>query len=64
MDYEYISSRTRTLKKEIEEISNHSRKYFARRPHTEAEILRHRERQERVLEIRAELSAFMKDKVA
>jgi hypothetical protein len=64
MDYQYVSSRTRALKKELEEIGDHNRKYFARRRHTAIDISRHREIQERVIQIRAELSTFMKDRVA
>lgn len=64
MDYLYISSRTKALQKELEVIGDHNRKYFASSRHTALDISRHREFQERVIQIRAELSTFMKTGVA
>ena len=63
MDYEYLSSRVKALQRELAEITEHNRQYFAKKSHSPTAKAQHKELQERVYQIRAELYA-MKERTA
>ena len=63
MNFEVISRRTKALQQELETISEHNRKYFARRTHTPVEKAAHNEIQERVIQIRSELANMLQPRV-
>jgi hypothetical protein len=59
MDYEYLSDRVKALQREIAEIAEHNRQYFAKRNHSPNERAQHEVWIQRVYEIRAELRSLM-----
>lgn len=59
MDHVYLSSRVKTLQRELSEISEHNRQYFTKRRHTPIAKAEHEELWERVYEIHAELYSLM-----
>jgi len=60
MDYADIVSRVEALRRELSEITDHNRQYFAKKNHSKTEIAKHQGLQERVKQIRAELYALKK----
>jgi hypothetical protein len=62
VDYESLSARIAHIRTEIAQIDAENRKYFELKHHPDYEIVSHRLRQERVLELKAELEAMMKRK--
>ena len=64
MDYRLLSRKVARMRAELQQIGNENRLYFSTQTHHEAEIERHQARQERVLEIKAELETLMKRKTA
>jgi len=62
MDYADIKSRTETLRRELAEITEQNRQYFNRKNHSYAERAKHRQLQDRVQRIRAELYALLENK--
>jgi len=59
MDHSYLSERVKALQRELAEIAEHNRQYFAKKRHTPRAMAQHRELRERVYQIRAELYALM-----
>jgi hypothetical protein len=59
MEHAYVSSRVKALQRELAEIAEHNREYFANAKHSPPEIANHRELRERVNQIRAELYALI-----
>ena len=59
MEYEYLSNRVKDLQRELTEIAEHNRRYFAKRSHSANERAQHKVWIDRVYEIRAELRALM-----
>jgi len=59
MDPAYLSSRVNALQRELLEIAEHNRQYFAKRSHSPTATAQHKELRERVYQIRAELYALM-----
>jgi hypothetical protein len=64
MDYESLSAKVIRLRAELEQIGAENRKYLERKNHREYEIMQHRHREDRILEIKAELEALLKRKTA
>jgi hypothetical protein len=62
VDYESLSARIARIRAEIAQIDAENRKYFELQHHRDYEIVSHRLRQERMLELKAELEAMMKRK--
>ena len=62
MDYESLSATLARIRAEIAQIDAENRKYFELKHHRDYEMVSHRLRQERVLELRAELEAMLKRK--
>ena len=52
------------IREELQGIDNENRMYFSKKTHHEEEIERYQARQERVLEIKAELETLLKRKIA
>jgi hypothetical protein len=64
MDYGFISEKIARLRADLNQIRADNRLYFANKHHTEYEMMQHQKRQERLLEIKADLAAMMKRKTA
>jgi hypothetical protein len=64
MDYRSLSERVARLRADLGQIGNENRLYFSTKTHHEDEIKRHQARQDRVLEIKAELETLLKRKIA
>jgi hypothetical protein len=59
MDYADLSDRVKALQRELVAITEHNRKYFAKRNHTATERAQHQELRERLFQIRAELHGLI-----
>ena len=59
MDHAYLLSRVNALQRELLEIAEHNRQYFATKYHSPRDRAKHQELRERVYQIRAELYALM-----
>jgi len=59
MDYADIKNRTERLRQERAEIGVQNRQYFSRKNHSHDERAQHRQLQDDVLRIRAELYALL-----
>ena len=57
MDYGDIKDRIESLRQELAEVAQQNRQYFSRKNHSHVERAQHRQRQDRVRRIRAELYA-------
>jgi hypothetical protein len=64
MDYEYLTNRVKALQRELADIAEHNRQYFATRSHTPTDKARHQELWERVYQIRGELYALVEKTAA
>ena len=64
MDHAYLSERVKALQRELSQIANHNRKYFAKRGHSSTAKAQHKELRERLYQIRAELYALLKRSAA
>jgi hypothetical protein len=64
VDYKFISDTVSRLRAELDHIGTENRLYFARKKHSEPETLKHRERKDRVIEIKLELESLMTRKAA
>jgi hypothetical protein len=64
MDYGSLSQKIARLRADLNQIGTENQIYFAKEHHTEYEMTQHQERQERLLEIKADLEALMKRKTA
>jgi hypothetical protein len=64
MDYRLISETVAQLRAELQLIGAENRKYLGRKNHREYEIMQHRRREDRILEIKAELETLLKRKIA
>ena len=64
MNYADIVSRVEALRRELAEIADHNRQYFAKKSHSPEQRAQHQELQERVREIRAELYGLKERKAA
>jgi hypothetical protein len=64
MDYKFISGTVSRLRAELNHIGTENRLYFARKNHREDEIVRHREREDRVIAIKLELEGLTTRKIA
>jgi len=62
VDYESLSATLTRIRAEIAQIDAENRKYFELKHHRDYEMVSHHLRQERVLELRAELEAMLKRK--
>jgi hypothetical protein len=62
VDYESLSATVARIRAEIAHIDAENRKYFELKHHRDYEMVSHRLRQERVLELKAELEAMLKRK--
>ena len=62
MDYESLSARIARIRAEIVQIDAENRKYFELKHHRDYEIVSHRLREDRMLELKAELESMMKRK--
>ena len=59
MDHAYLSNRVKALRRELVEIADHNRQYFAEKYHSPKDRAKHVELRERVYQIRTELYALM-----
>jgi hypothetical protein len=64
VEHAYLSERVKALQRELVEISEHNRQYFAKKRHTPMAMAQHRELRERVYQIRTELYALMEQTAA
>jgi hypothetical protein len=64
MDYGALSEKIARLRADLNQIRAENRLYFAKKHHTVQEMTQHQKRQERILEIKSELEAMMKGKIA
>jgi hypothetical protein len=64
MDHAYLSNRVKALQRELAEIAEHNRQYFAKKSHSSTGKAQHKELRERVYQIRAELYALMEQTAA
>jgi len=62
VDYESLSARIARIRAEIVQIDAENRKYFELKHHRDYEIVSHRLREDRMLELKAELESMMKRK--
>jgi len=63
VDHESLSATVARIRAELARIDAENRKYFEQKHHRESEVVSHRLRQERVLELKAELEAMLKRKL-
>jgi len=59
-----MSDTVSRLRAELDQIRNENLTYFSKRNHRQDEILRHQERNDRVVEIKVELAGLMRRKAA
>jgi len=59
MDYSDIKGRIEILRGELAEVADQNRKYLSRKSHSREEQAQHRQLQDRVRVIRAELYALL-----
>ena len=64
MEYKFISGTVSRLRAELDQIGIENRVYLSKRNHRQDEVLKHQERNDRVVEIKVELAGLMKRKVA
>lgn len=64
MDYPLISETVARFRAELHQIGAENRKYLEKKNHREYEIMQHRHREDRILEIKAELETLLKRKIA
>src|SRR5256885_14868508 len=64
MDHAYLSERVKALQRELSQIAEHNRQYFAKRGHSPTAKARHKELRERLYQIHSELHALMARKAA
>jgi len=64
MDYGFISEKIARLRADLAQIGTENQIYFEKEHHTEYEMVQQQKRQERLLEIKADLEAMMKRKTA
>ena len=62
VDHGSLSARVARLRAEIANVDAENRKYFELKHHRDYEMVSHRLRQERILELKAELEAMLKRK--
>lgn len=62
MEYESIHRKVARLRAELQDIGMENRKYFETKSHSEAQIMLHHGRQERIVEIKLELEKMLKVK--
>ena len=60
----YLFNRIKALQREIAEIAQHNRRYFARKRHTLVDKAKHQNMRQRIYEIRAELYALIEETAA
>jgi len=59
VDNAYLSTRVKALQRELVEIAEHNRQYFAKKSHSPTAKAQHKELRERLYQIRAELYSLM-----
>jgi hypothetical protein len=59
-----MSGAVSRLRAELDQIHTQNRLYFSKRNHRQDEMLKHQERNDRVVEIKVELAGLMKRKAA
>ena len=59
MDHAYLSERVKALQRELTEIAQHNRQYFAKKSHSPTARAQHKELRERLYQIRSELYALL-----
>jgi len=59
MDHAYLSERVKALQRELAEIAEHNRHYFAKKSRSPTARAQHKELRERLYQIRAELYSLM-----
>jgi len=59
MDHAYLSERVKALQRELSEIAEHNRQYFAKRSHSPTAKARYKELRERLYQIHSELHALL-----
>jgi hypothetical protein len=64
VDYPLISETVARFRAELQQIGAENRKYLEKKNHREYEIMQHRHREDRILEIKAELETLLKRKIA
>ena len=64
MDHAYLSERVKALQRELSQIAEHNRHYFAKRGRSPTAKARHKELRERLYQIHSELHALMARKAA
>jgi succinate dehydrogenase/fumarate reductase flavoprotein subunit len=64
MDHAYLSEQVKALQRELAEIAEHNRQYFATKSHSPRDRAKHQELRERVYQIRTELYALMEQAAA
>ncbi|PYV99237.1 MAG: hypothetical protein DMG89_08445 [Acidobacteria bacterium] len=63
-DHAYLSSRLKALRRELVEIAEHNRQYFAKKNHSRSEKAQHKQLRERIYQIRAELYSLIEKRAA
>jgi len=59
-----MSGAVSRLRAELDQIQTQNRLYFSKRNHGQDEMLKHQERNDRVVEIKVELAGLMRRKIA
>jgi len=59
MDHAYLSERVKALQRELAEIAEHNRHYFAKKSRSPTARAQHKELRERLYQIRSELYALL-----
>jgi hypothetical protein len=59
MDHAYLSERLKALQRELSQIAEHNRRYFAKRGHAPTAKARHKELRQRLYQIHSELHALL-----